>query len=56
MPTPLTQADINALTMLVQGEDRLGYYDYLAAKGYVYGALAGDVVRDQGLRACPKRR
>ena len=49
MPTLLTQADINALGLLVQAEDRLGYYDYLAAKDYAYGALAGDVVRDQGL-------
>jgi hypothetical protein len=49
MPTQLTQADINALGLLVQAENRLGYYDYLAAKGYAYGALAGDVVHDQGL-------
>lgn len=34
MSTPilLTQTDIDALTLLVQGENRLGYYDYLAAK------------------------
>ena len=49
MPTLLTQADINTLGSLVQAENRLGYYDYLASKGYAYGGLAGNVVRDQGL-------
>lgn len=49
MADALTAADFAELDALVQARDSIGYYDYLAGKGYDYGRLAlGLVQNDRG--------
>lgn len=48
-PQSLNQSDLDNAAALLNAGDVAGYYEFLHSKGYDYGALAGDVVRDEGL-------